>query len=221
MTGCSVIEAPIPVLTADTRLVIFAKAPLPGIAKTRLIPALGAEGAAYLARRLLFYTLAIAQQAAVGPVILAVTPGFEQAVWQDIILEKKNLFASLQVIAQGDGDLGVRLARVMEQVLQQGPALVIGTDCLQLTAKYLQNAAEVLKTCAAVMHPTLDGGYALLGLQAFNQQVFTNIAWGTDAVAKTTQARLQELNWPLVLLDRLQDIDEPADLHVLPADFLL
>ncbi len=204
-----------------TAILIFAKAPQPGFAKTRLIPLLGAEGAAQLALRMLQYTVDISLAAAIGSVELCVTPDIHDPVWQKINLPGYLNMSTLNISTQGDGDLGARLARAMRRLLQQhASVLVIGTDCLQLTATHLAKAVQVLTVQDAVIHPTHDGGYALLGLSRFDAHIFNNIAWSTDTVAATTLQRLHDLAWQVQINETLQDVDEPNDMKWVPVDFL-
>lgn len=199
-----------------TALVIFAKSPVPGVAKTRLIPLLGAEAAAQLAQRMLHYALDISLSAEMALVELCVTPSIDDPAWQNIQLPE-----NLTITAQGQGDLGDRLARAMQRLLQQHTSvLVMGTDCLQLTARHLQQAAQALKVNDAVMHPAQDGGYVLLGLRRFDETLFKNIAWSTDTVAATTLQRLKDLAWRVQINETLRDIDEPDDMQWVPVDFL-
>jgi rSAM/selenodomain-associated transferase 1 len=197
------------------RTIIFAKAPRPGLAKTRLIPALGANGAAWLARRMLEHTLANAMAAALGPVELCMTPAPKAPEWRDI-----SAPPGVEVSDQGTGDLGARLARAAQRSIAAGDAvLLIGTDCPALTPVCLRAAAAALLRVGAVIHPTADGGYALLGLTRTDPRLFADIAWSTDAVAAVTLARLDQLGWPVCIAPRLHDIDEPGDLIRLPAEW--
>ena len=193
------------------RIVIFAKAPLAGMCKTRLIPALGADGAAMLARQLLDHALAQAMSAGIGTVELCMTPDNDE-FWQSVALP-----ASIVRSAQGDGDLGQRLARASQGVIERGEAvLLIGTDCPALDAACLRHIASALMEVDAVMVPAADGGYAALGLNHFHQAVFSNIAWSTDSVAFETLCRFGGLGWSVQQLPMLHDVDEPIDLQWLP-----
>ena len=198
-----------------TRIVIFAKAPVAGLAKTRLIPALGAEQAADLARRMLLYTLQQAQVAGLGPVELCVTPGPSDPVWATL-----TTIDGVEWTAQPEGDLGLRMAGAAERALAGSEhVLLIGTDCLELDAARLQHAARLLGHSDAVLYPTFDGGYALLGLRRFDPRPFERIPWSTPEVAARTVECLRTLGWRLTVSTALHDIDEPADLCWLPADW--
>ena len=173
------------------RIVVFAKAPVPGLAKTRLIPALGAQGAADLAQRMLDHTLAQALAAEVGPVELCVAPSPDDAAWRD-----QARPASVTWSDQGDGDLGERMARAVQRVTGAGESLLlIGTDCPALDAALLRRAADSLQQFDATLVPTADGGYVLLGLNRFHASLFEDIEWSTGTVAAETRRRLAGLAW--------------------------
>ena len=196
-------------------IAIMAKAPRAGFAKTRLIPALGADGAASLAHRLLDHAVAQAHTARIGPVELCITPASD-AMWQQM-----SLPAGTQLSDQGEGDLGDRLARVCERVTSAGsPVLLMGTDCPALDAERLGAIAAQLATRDAVLVPATDGGYTALALQRFDASLFTHIAWSTASVGATTLSRLQALRWRVAVLPALSDIDEPSDLGALPSAWM-
>ena len=190
-----------------TRIVMFAKAPVPGCAKTRLIPVLGEVGAARLAQRMLADTVAHALAAGLATPELCVTPHPDEPSWAGY------LPTGVRLSDQGPGDLGQRLATAAMRVIEDGERiLLIGTDCPALDGKRLAEAAAQLDHHDTVIHPAQDGGYVLLGLARTDPSLFTDIAWSTDAVAATTIARIEALGWSLFIGDTLQDIDEPADL---------
>jgi rSAM/selenodomain-associated transferase 1 len=184
-----------------TRILIFAKEPVPGQVKTRLIPALGAEDAAALAQEMLDHT--VEESLATGlPVELCGDP--DPAGWYR--------GPTLALSTQGDGNLGARLARAAARVLAGEPILLIGTDCPTLDRHHLLEAARALETHDAVIHPAEDGGYVLLGLTRFDKSLFEDIAWSTPAVAAETIARIHRLGWSLATGETLRDVDEPRDL---------
>lgn len=194
------------------RIVIFAKAPLAGLAKTRLIPALGAQGAADLARRMLDHTLAQALAAEVGPIELCVTPSPGDVAWQNVVAAKSVAWSD-----QGDGDLGERMARAVQRVTGAGESLLlIGTDCPALDAALLRSAADSLQHFDATLVPTADGGYVLLGLNGFHASLFTDIEWSTGSVAAETRGRMKRLGWNVLHNPTVHDIDDAADLRWLP-----
>ena len=131
------------------RIIVFAKAPRPGLAKTRLIPALGAAGAAALAARMLAHTLDQALASGVGEVELCAAPAPGDAMWQGVELPE-----GLVLTAQGEGDLGARMARATQRAIEAGDScadescagvLLIGTDCPAVDAACLRQAASALE----------------------------------------------------------------------------
>ena len=207
-------------------IVIVAKAPQAGFAKTRLIGALGAQGAADLARRMLAHALDSALGADLGTVELCVTPAPGAPAWHAL---RKTLADRVQWSDQGSGDLGVRMARAARRALDAGtPVLLIGTDCPQLGSAQLHSAAAALQDSAvhadaaldAVLIPAFDGGYVLLGLARFDASLFEGIAWSTASVAGETLHRLRQLGWRVQRQLMLHDIDEGGDLRWLPAQWL-
>ncbi len=201
-------------------VVVLAKAPVPGLAKTRLIPALGADGAAALARWLLDRTLAAALAAQLGPVELCGAPdsahpafGAWAAVPAALPGAVPDIPPAVLHAAQGDGDLGARMARVFVR-WQPGAAsvLLIGTDVPQLDAAVLRAAAQALQTHDAVFVPALDGGYALVGLRQPAPQLFSDMPWSTAAVMQCTRDRLRASGLRHLELPALHDIDTPGDL---------
>jgi len=201
---------------SGTTIIVFAKAPQPGLAKTRLIPTLGAERAAALARRMLEMTLVQALDAKVGPVELWATPTISDPAWQSMPIP-----ATVEIRDQPEGDLGVRLAYAARCGLERSAGvMLIGSDCPELDSAALREAAHALRHVDAVMHPTVDGGYALLGLRRFHPRLFSDIAWSTNTVAQETIQRVDSLQWSLHVAAIFNDIDEPADLRRLPVEWL-
>ena len=204
-------------MNADCALIVFAKAPLPGFAKTRLIPALGAAGAARLAERLLRHAVAQAVAAEVGPVSVCCTPDTGHPVFARLAAEH-----GVALSLQGDGDLGARMDRALSQALKRHPAaLLIGTDAPGLDAPLLRQARDALREHDAVFGPALDGGYTLVGLTHAAPGLFDAMAWSTSAVMAETRARLRRLKLRHAELACLADIDEPADLGHLPPGWRL
>ncbi|HEY0147960.1 MAG TPA: TIGR04282 family arsenosugar biosynthesis glycosyltransferase [Allosphingosinicella sp.] len=190
-----------------SRVVLFAKAPVPGQVKTRLIPALGAEGAAKLAAEMLEHTVTEALASGLAAELCGEP---DPATWYT--------GPPLRLTAQGEGDLGRRLHGAAERVLREEPVLLIGADCPTLNRHRLHAAAEALEQHDAVIHPAEDGGYVLLGLRRFHASLFAGIAWSTDTVAEETLARLAALGWTVDVREKLKDIDTPADLHRHPRE---
>jgi rSAM/selenodomain-associated transferase 1 len=199
------------------RIIVFAKAPRPERVKTRLIPALGAAGAARLAERMLAHTLDAALTADIGAVELCAEPPFGDPAWRGF-----DLPPGIETTSQGEGDLGARMARAAQRTLDRHEnVLLIGTDCPALDAQALRDVALMLETHQAVMHPARDGGYALLGLAMYDASLFNDLPWSTPQVAALTRERLATLGWRTAIGRTLADIDEPADLAHLPPGWLV
>lgn len=199
----------------QTRIVIFAKAPIPGFCKTRLINVLGAESAAALARKMLIRTVSIAKEANIGPVELCMTPDLDHPCLRSLDLAPEIIWSR-----QAEGDLGARMAAAVERTLGIGEnVLCIGTDCLELEVRHLKDATRALRQDPVVIAPALDGGYVLIGLSQFESSIFQNMMWSTDSVFRETIRRIDRLGWRVTQLETLRDIDEPADLEFLPVEF--
>lgn len=196
----------------STAIIVFAKAPVPGLAKTRLAPALGAEGAAALAERMLHHTLAQAAAADIGPVELCAAPDATHPALRTAAVEHG---ASLG--EQGTGDLGLRMHRAFARsLMSHGRALLIGTDAPSLDATVLRQAARALENHDAVFVPALDGGYALVGQRRADPRWFSDMSWSHARVMEQTRDRLRAAGVRWAELAPLADIDEPADLAHLP-----
>ena len=202
-------------MQTDTLIIIFAKFPARGMAKTRLQPALGLEGASLIAKQLLLHS--VEQALATGlSVELCVSPAPTDLCWQTLGLPE-----SLQWSAQANDDLGLRMLAASQQGLYKFKQVVlIGTDCPSLTPIRIQEAVQQLEQSDTVMIPASDGGYVLLGFKQVDASLFSDIEWSTASVAVVTRQRIAALGWTLALLDPLHDIDEPADLKHLPVGWL-
>jgi rSAM/selenodomain-associated transferase 1 len=205
----------------STALVIFAKAPVAGLAKTRLIPALGAQGAADVARRLLAHTLAQAA-AALGDDPSNGITALELCVTPDeghpMLVEALNACAArVHLSPQGGGDLGERMHRTTTRALRTHErVLLIGTDAPALDAKHLRQAAHSLQTHDAVFVPATDGGYALVGLRRPAPELFADMPWSTPQVMALTRERARAAGLSWQELAPVSDVDEPDDLVHLP-----
>lgn len=205
-------------MTERCRVIIMAKAPAPGYAKTRLIPGLGAERAAALAARLLDRAVDEALRADVGPVELCCAPDHRQPAFT-----RHAGTPGLQLSDQCAGDLGARMAAAFAQAAPgDGAALLMGTDAPALDALMLRGAARALaaQDVDAVFVPALDGGYALIGLRRPAPSLFDEIAWSTPSVMAQTRIRLALAGLRHVELPPIADIDEAADLAHLPSGWL-
>ena len=180
------------------RLVLFARYPTPGRAKTRLIPALGADGAAALHRRLTERTW----------VTLAST-GFpvELRSTGAPIAAFRRWLGDVAVVPQGRGHLGLRMRRAAAP-----PAILVGADIPGLTADHIRQAAARLADHPVVIGPAHDGGYYLIGVSAPARWLFAPMAWGTATVLATTLGRCAARGVVPGILSPLADLDRPEDL---------
>lgn len=197
----------------DGALLIFAKAPLPGQAKTRLIPALSEAGAAALQQQLIDSTLAIVGSQPCGALQLWCTPDTSHPAFLRCAANYP-----VQLLQQQGSDLGARMAHAFDRALAKYSwAIAIGTDCPGLTADDLHRTAELLRQDSdAVLGPAADGGYYLLGLRRFEPSLFNDMVWGGDDVLAETRRRLQQLGMDTRLLEVKHDLDRPEDLRHFP-----
>ena len=208
------------------RIAIMAKAPVPGLAKTRLAPAMGAAGAAALAERLRRHAVAQAAGAAPGRVTLWAAPDATHPVFVDLA-QRHGLRLAVQ---PATADLGARMAAVFAEGDAAGPGaqLLMGSDIPALCSQTLRRAAAALQDHAVVFVPALDGGYALVGLRhgaearhpGLHAALFRQMVWSTAQVMAQTRARLAALGVVATELPAVPDIDEPADLAHLPPGWL-
>ncbi|MFI5015585.1 MAG: TIGR04282 family arsenosugar biosynthesis glycosyltransferase [Hyphomicrobiales bacterium] len=194
---------------------MFARAPVPGEAKTRLIPLLGGEGAAMLHAALLRRALRCAIDAGIGEVALWCAPDASNPFFEAC----RNEFA-VALRAQLPGDLGRRMLAAFEA--QRGHLLLIGSDCPMLTPELLRLcASELERGLDAVFLPAEDGGYALIGLARPVASLFNGVGWSTERVMEETRARLRAaaLSWSEPAI--VWDVDRPRDVARLVASGLL
>lgn len=192
----------------DARILIFAKAPVPGYVKTRLIPALGAEGAASLYTGLLKQTVESVVAADLAPVQLWCAPDSANAFFQRLASQYDLLLCD-----QSGAGLGERMRHAAGLALNASDAvLLMGADCPLLSGIHLAQALQWLMDGEdAVLGPAEDGGYVLLGLRQNSAALFEEIPWGSDQVLELTRRRLAKLGWRWQELEPLWDLDRPVD----------
>ncbi len=198
-------------MTRET-LILFTRFPVAGRAKTRLIPRLGEEGAAQLQRDMTEHVLA-----RVWPLVkrrsVKLEIRFEDGSEADM---RRWLGNGVNFVPQGNGDLGERMSRASAEAFAAGAskAVFIGADCPELDAALVERALDALRTNGLVFGPAKDGGYYLVGLNAFTPQVFEGIPWSTNGVLAKSVARARQIGVEPFLLPKFSDVDEPADLEV-------
>lgn len=196
-------------------LIVFTRYPEAGKTKTRIIPALGAEGAANLHRQMTEYTLLQARQPSIDrPFAIEIHfTGGNARLMEDW------LGSGLVYRQQSRGDLGQRMKSAFEIAFARGKskAIVIGTDCPSLTPALIFAAFDALdRGSDLVLGPALDGGYYLIGLCGSFPELFTGIEWGSSRVFEQTRAIARQLNLRVCELAALRDIDRPEDLIAVP-----
>ena len=187
---------------ADATVCIFAKPPLPGRAKTRLIPVLGDELAAVCADAFLEDTVRLVERLSWAELIIAATETFE-----------RRYFPHHPVWIQPAGDLDIRIEVILRRALLSTPlALALGADSPGLPVKFMEQAREALKVHDAVLGPTEDGGFYLLGLKRCPSGLLSGIEWSSFATFSQTLARLRQHGFSVAILGRWIDVDTPASL---------
>ena len=190
------------------QIMIFAKAPIPGEVKTRLIPSLGKQGAATLYEQLARQTVATAVNTELCPVRLWCYPLMQHRFFETC----RSDFGVMLRLQRGH-DLGERMSNAFKTTLESATsAVIIGTDCPALTEQDLHDALTALEEgYDAVLGPAEDGGYVLLGLRHAEPSLFENIAWGRTDVLDNTRARMRLLGWRWHELAPRWDVDRSED----------
>ena len=197
-------------------LIIFTRYPRAGKTKTRLIPALGEEGAADLQRQMTEETVQKARQ--LTPKI-PVNIEIHFAGGNRKLMEKW-LGGDLIFREQIKGDLGVKMQAAFAEAFEVAnhSVVIIGIDCPNLNELILKEAFSACENHDLVMGPATDGGYYLIGLNYLINELFININWGTSEVLRTTKNIAKQLSLKVYYLPVLQDIDRPEDLQLLSRD---
>ncbi len=193
-------------------LIVFTRYPEPGKTKTRLIPVLGAEGAATLQRKMTENQLAEVKELQAF-YSLSVEVHFAGGNEQ---LMQSWLGSNLIYRRQSEGDIGCRMASAFQASFAAGMngVVIIGIDCPDLNAQLIAQAFQALCQHDLVLGPAQDGGYYLIGLRRLIPELFTGITWSTAEVLQQTLSIAQKLELAVALLPLLSDIDRPEDLSI-------
>ena len=185
---------------------VFAKPPLPGLVKTRLMADIGAAKATRVYRYCLGYALDVARHS-----------GLDYAVYLSQESDEAP-FNEEQYRLQKGRDLGERMLNALHDMLDDGAsaAIIIGSDCLDLGAQRLQQAAQALASHELVLIPAVDGGFALIGCREADPGLFRSVHWGTSRVLEQTLANAHRLRYRVSLLESVRDIDTLQDLEHYP-----
>jgi len=188
-------------------LIIFTRYPESGKTKTRLIPALGTEGAANLQKKLTEYTLTEASKLEVN--LRVYFSGGNETLMQ------RWLGENYQYYRQRAGDLGKKLIAALEESFTADVAkiVIIGIDCPDLDAAIIKQAVAKLKHQDLVLGPAEDGGYYLIGLRSCLPELFQGIDWGTDMVLKQTVSIAKKTGLNIYYLPMFNDLDTPEDIE--------
>ncbi len=199
------------------RLIIFTRYPKTGTTKTRLIPLLGAEGAANLQRKMTEHTLKQVKTVSTSDEI-AVEIRYDGGNEE---LMKRWLGFNYEYTSQGSGDLGCRMQRAFEDAFKAGAAsaVIIGTDIPDLTGADVQKAFDALEQKKMVLGPAKDGGYYLIGVQKTSllygiEDLFIEMNWGKGDVFNKTLNAARGLGLEVLTLDQLNDVDRPEDISI-------
>ncbi len=204
-------------------LLIFTRYPEAGTTKTRLIPALGAKGAARLQKDLTEKVVGqarlLAQRTAID-IVLYYSGGNRQKMISWLGLP--------DCFTQAEGDLGYKMRRAFEQTFAGGAdtAILIGSDIPGITEDLLFQAFSGLSAGKVVIGPSRDGGYYLIGLTANVAKIllpllFDRMPWSTPHLFKDTMDRLTDAGFEVATLLTLSDIDLPEDLLIAKESGLL
>lgn len=196
-------------------LVQFAKLPELGRVKTRMQPFLTELESLMLHKQLMWHSLTeFATGTAANYELWLDKDWTEESSEDDFIkrLAQQKIVFDLQ---QGQ-DLGAKMAECFSRrLLDFKCVIIIGSDCPYLNKSVIQGVIDALKDNDCVIVPAIDGGYALIALKQTDDQLFSDIHWGSSGVLAATETVLQRLNWQYVCLRALGDIDEPEDLRIL------
>lgn len=194
-------------------IIVFAREPVPGAAKTRLAAKLGASNTAALADAFTRDALAKAEALQARIVIAGSAPGGATSSRYFRALARRH---NATILEQGEGTLGGRMRRVIEPFVERG-AVLIGTDTPSIPVSLLRRSLTLLRRAPVVIGPSLDGGYYLLGMRGTMPDIFRGVRWGGARVLAQTAARLKRQGWPYALGPCWYDVDRWSDLLLLCA----
>lgn len=191
----------------ENHLIIFVKNPVLGKVKTRLADGIGDEKALEIYLQLLELTRKVAEQVNCTRHVFY-SDEIENDAWDSDKFNKH---------VQEGHDLGERMTNAFEKVFALGAkqAVIIGSDCPQLTAEIVNDSFEILSEKDLAIGPAKDGGYYLLGMKKVYPFLFEKKQWSTDTVFEDTVVDLMENRLSYGRLETLSDLDNIYDLHLL------
>lgn len=197
-----------PVEPGSVLFIQFARSPVEGKVKTRMIPALGARGACQLHCDLVRWTSRILVNAGLGPVQLAVAGN----TLHPLVQQCRDMGIA-EVVPQSGTGLGERMFTALDEALERFERVIlVGSDCPGLDDAYLSRAVDSLQQASVVLGPAEDGGYVLIGARQVSREMFAAIDWGSSQVYAQTLARLQDIGCDWLSLPAQVDIDRPEDI---------
>ncbi len=200
----------------NTCLIIFAKSPIPGKVKTRLIPHITPTKAAEIYEAFIADTISTVLKLKCEKITVAYSPIYSEKTFQRLCGQ------SVDYLPQKGHNLGERMKNAFKHSFDTGfeRTVIIGTDSPTLPSSYIRKAFEVLKEVPVTIGPTFDGGYYLIGLSEQNNALFDNIEWSTSSVFSQTLAKIKTANKQLCILPPWYDVDTPDSLEFLRSHLL-
>jgi rSAM/selenodomain-associated transferase 1 len=204
-----VVDTPAEQHPADGKLItsvgIFARPPVSGQVKTRLIPDLGASKATRIYRHCLEHTLNVCRNSDLRHQLFLTDQSDDE------------IFQGEDYLLQQEGDLGIRMFKALELMLTVSKgAIIVGSDCIDLSCRHLHQAANAIDSHELVLLPAEDGGYALIGCSQIDIELFNNVQWSSEQVLEQTLTNANKLNYRTCLLETVRDIDTLHDLKHYP-----
>lgn len=187
-------------------LMIFVKNPVSGKVKTRLGSSIGSTNALLVYKKLLAHTREVASQVETT-----------RQVWYSSMIDHRDSWNKerFDKKLQSGSDLGERMSVAFQKAFEDGyeNVVIIGSDCADITSRHIKDAFHALNTNDAVIGPSKDGGYYLLGVSKYTPDIFKGISWSTQEVFEQTVSRFEHLGLSYSVLDVLNDIDTIEDLR--------
>ena len=210
-----------PSLPEENRLIVFTRCPEPGRCKTRLIPALGTDGAVAIHKALVRRTMSWVRDAIDEGLVVEVRYAGDDV--ESLRLLCDDTADRIKFRAQHGDDLGQRLAEASATAFEEqvSKVVIVGTDCPQLTLHLATKAVSLLGRTDIVLGPAEDGGYYLIAIRKPCHQLFTGIVWGGSSVLSDTICRAAALQMSVVLLPVLADVDRVEDVRLLNPELVI
>ena len=192
------------IVMAENLLIIFVKNPVAGEVKTRLAASIGDMNALQVYKSLLSHTRNVASGAEADRQVWYSSKIDRRDAWESNLFEKE---------LQSGSNLGERMGNAFSRSFEQGykRVVIIGSDCAELTSEHIEEAFHLLESHDAVIGPSEDGGYYLLGLTQFHPEIFSDVEWSTSSVLARTIEKFEESHTSYRQLETLNDIDNEED----------